>query len=175
MASSITRPQVSLYKPTNDEFSVRYGSTYLPAGKNAEVSNIICNQDDDVAILQLNNPMQPSENWAVATLAQNSTPSTKKTATIVGWGSTEQNGPITYQLRELTVEIYPKCWPRTICFGSLQGGLCKGDSGSPVMMDNTVIGVNSFITSLNCESSSVKNPNGAVDISKIYPWIFKNI
>lgn len=110
---------------------------------------------DDVAVLTLERAP------GYRTIPLNDDPGAYRpgsTATVLGWGYTDENGPSSPVLQEADVPLrsdadcsdtYPQYDPEEmVCAGYPEGGrdACYGDSGGPLVADGRLIGVTSWGT-----------------------------
>jgi transmembrane serine protease 11D len=137
-----------------DRLNVVAGTaTYETGGQRASVKRIIvhphwnsANMDNDVALLQLSEPLSLGTPIAMVAAKTDFTHPTKLTVT--GWGAIFEGGPGSKELLGVTVPYVAndvcnagdsyngQVTANMFCAGEREGGLdsCQGDSGGPIWM-----------------------------------------
>ncbi|XP_047225540.1 granzyme B-like [Girardinichthys multiradiatus] len=103
---------------------------------------------------------------------------------VAGWGSTGQNESISTVLKEATemTQFKIECdtiWKENftsqqmICtkFNKKKGGICKGDSGGPLICKNKLQGITAFTAADQCDNP--KYPHVFTKVSFFLSWINK--
>uniref|UniRef100_A0A336N6J3 CSON007635 protein n=1 Tax=Culicoides sonorensis TaxID=179676 RepID=A0A336N6J3_CULSO len=101
-------------------------------------------------------------------------------ATMSGWGDTEFGDNPTH-LKYLNVQLisnercksqFRKLKENIICSKVPAGkGACTGDSGSPIVKENKLVGLISFNVITNEVKCASGNPSGSIQVSKFIDWI----
>ncbi|XP_018566646.1 chymotrypsin-2-like [Anoplophora glabripennis] len=172
-------------KPQNSNFfSIQYDVLQITndSMNSINVKKIHCHKYDsdkniyDVAVLELEKPI-PKGKWSPVKMANHFVAEEDLSGTIIGWGRLSQDGPRSKTLQKMKVEIYndETCAKEFdtvhhICFGAPVGGACKGDSGSPLIVEGIQVGIASFITD-NCGIANRQNPNVYSRVSTYHDWI----
>jgi len=144
---------------------------------------------DDIALVRLSSPVPMSnrfrliQNVSLPSRDDDSFPETGQMCITKGWGCTAQGGHASSHAREIRLPIYPKSrcqahyglntMNHRICAGYRnQGvGVCKGDSGSPLVCQRggnyVLAGIVSFTSRNNPESF----PGVFTEVKHYLPWI----
>uniref|UniRef100_H3AXZ6 Peptidase S1 domain-containing protein n=2 Tax=Latimeria chalumnae TaxID=7897 RepID=H3AXZ6_LATCH len=105
--------------------------------------------ESDVMLLRLDRAA--SLTWNVQTIPlpqQNAEVQPGTACTIAGWGDVNNKKSRPSSLQELKVIIWDHCDSKDLICAGLQGkkrGICKGDSGSPLVCNGVAHGIASFI------------------------------
>jgi len=99
---------------------------------------------------------------------------------VSGWGAPSSGQWLSEQLyeKEVTIEYLNDCkylyqgigdpvTDRMLCASSTNGGPCQGDTGDPLVYDNTLIGMMSW--SFGCGEG--KFPAVYTDVTQFGPWL----
>lgn len=110
----------------------------------------------DVAVLTLAKPVDAPV-LPIATAGDEELYTEGTTATVLGWGDTEEGGQSSNVLMKVDVPItgekicswtYPSAYEdhAMVCAGYPEGGkdACQGDSGGPMVVDGTLVGIVSW-------------------------------
>jgi secreted trypsin-like serine protease len=158
-------------------------------GTLARVDQVIVHPDyeavtfaNDVALLELR---EASDATPIAlSTAANPVPLVGETATVAGWGATEEDGPASATLLQADVPIagHNRCWPphrssldenQMVCAGGAIANrdACQGDSGGPlfVLRDNQPI--QAGVVSFGNGCARQGEPGVYSRISSYQPWI----
>ncbi|XP_063911248.1 chymotrypsin-1-like isoform X2 [Zophobas morio] len=181
-------------------YNVQYGLTHIIEGPNAPnvigVSRLIPHENylpvvilmgarNDVALVELKESLKFGTNVQPTKLPKaSSTVPESSTAVVAGWGLLSTGGLAASDLQKVYLEVYSdtKCetsmfsaskWYH-ICAGVPQGskGICNGDSGGPLIVDGTQVGIVSWSTR-KCGLEGV--PGVFVKVSNYVGWIEKNM
>lgn len=148
------------------------------------INRVIVHEDyrkpiNDIAILHLAGCLVFSPKIAPIALATE-TPQPKEIATLTGWGYTNALKKIkTKNLQTVNLDIQSPIackliyghWFREhmICAWNLRKSACMGDSGGPLVIDNKLVGIVSFGTTI-CSGPSV-----FTDVASLHDWILRTI
>ncbi|CAG7730086.1 unnamed protein product [Allacma fusca] len=133
---------------------------------------------NDIAILTLSSPVTYNSN--VRAISPSS--SSGSTATVAGWGRLYDGGMFPSVLYYVNVNIVPNSSCKQtygsrapggiissmVCAGSRAGDACSGDSGGPLMVGGSQIGIVSW--GIGCGGY----PGVYTRVSSFLPWIQKN-
>ncbi|XP_057659339.1 trypsin-3-like [Diorhabda carinulata] len=112
--------------------------------------------DYDIALLELNEDVDPDYGEIIPIANEGDTMNEGDMGTVVGWGATVENGPMSKELivTEVPVIAHKKCenimgtmlTSRMFCAGYLIGrrDACRGDSGGPFIINGVQIGIISW-------------------------------
>ncbi|GJQ80509.1 hypothetical protein Trydic_g12400 [Trypoxylus dichotomus] len=165
----LTAAHCMIRKSTEDVFAVVGTNKLNSGGFSMGVRKVIIHpyfnntrKSNDIAMIQLRSALKYSDTIAPVILDLALSQSVVN-VTLIGWGYTTTEGPLSTYLRELSTRTQPHVactiyWPNVvnadqICtefpFGK---GLCKGDSGGPLIHteSKTQVGVLSFHSFLGC-------------------------
>jgi trypsin len=154
---------------TPDDIYLLAGTNLLDTGGTAyNVSKIIKHQDfntttiwNDIALIKIEGKFEFTD--VVKTIGIGEV-SGGQSSTIVGWGSTKDGDPNEQQYTEVTTLTPDDCaqlaeaapynlerGPGQVCaLGSVDVGPCHGDSGGPLLFNNTVVGMVSYALDPAC-------------------------
>jgi secreted trypsin-like serine protease len=141
----------------------------------------------DIAIVRTIFPFNFGTRVRPISLGSSNYVSANERVTVSGWGFTQTNGPISTALQtlEMTTISNSLCSTLTqytdtrgwvtnekLCTVGMQldTGICTGDSGSPLILRNTVVGVVSW-TVRPC----ARHPSVFVRVSNHLAWIRENL
>ncbi|KAJ8918105.1 hypothetical protein NQ315_011562 [Exocentrus adspersus] len=163
-------------------------STQLRVTSSSIINHVDFNSSNyinDISLIKIPSPIVPNDHIQAVNLAPASAGSyTGFGARLSGWGITSNsNSSIPSGLHEVQLvvmgnspceDIYGPdvVQPSKLCtygFGTVGG--CSGDSGSPLVVGFTQVGITSFVSSNGCESG---DPTGFTRISYYIPWIREN-
>ncbi|XP_069683023.1 trypsin-1-like [Periplaneta americana] len=172
------------------------GSIYLSGGGTRHyVSQIIVHESyneydswkNDIAVIKVSNPFQiDGVNVKPISLpAQGQNPADGALATVIGWGRIEEDGPIPDTLQKVDIAIvnqdecnsvyeiigYP-IYDGQICAAVPDEvkGSCNGDSGGPLFVDGTLVGLVSWAN--GC--ARIGYPTVYTRVSAYRDWIRQN-
>jgi len=160
---------------------------------NYHVAEIIVNENynpvtmnNDIALIHLTQPVnEPNVTPIAYDISSSPTPSGTESS-IAGWGNLSTNGSSPDILREVLVPIIDKdtcnaidsyngtLTDNMLCAGYMSGGRnsCFGDSGGPLIVDNTLIGIISFGAQ---ECAQMNFPTIYTNVKKYANWISSHI
>ncbi|XP_062707054.1 transmembrane protease serine 9 [Aedes albopictus] len=142
---------------------------------------------NDVAVLTMDQPVQFTKSVRPICLPTGGADSRGATATVIGWGSLQENGPQPSILQEVNLPI----WSNTdcsrkygaaapggiiesmLCAGQAAKDSCSGDSGGPLMVNSgrwTQVGIVSW--GIGCGKGQY--PGVYSRVTSFMPWITKN-
>ncbi|XP_072398643.1 trypsin-1-like [Diabrotica undecimpunctata] len=99
----------------------------------------------DIAIIKLAEKVKFSDKIKTILLPEQDTKVPVGTALVVaGWGYITTNGPISNILKETTVSVTKSDSERLIHAGDKKSGICEADSGGPLELNGTLVGILSF-------------------------------
>ncbi|XP_001662701.2 collagenase [Aedes aegypti] len=166
-----------------DEGQIRMEATVLKVHPGYEIAPDIF----DVGLIQLPQSVSDLRPIRLPNLRQVEASFTGQQATVVGWGSTSNNGPQSMDLRftRSTVISVTSCrlglptqqiTDNHICTESSESAPCQGDYGSPLTIVDVdgitkQVGVFSFTSILGCESN---RPSVYTRMSSYLQWIGDN-
>lgn len=166
-----------------DEDQIRMDSTVLKVHPGYEIAAGIF----DVGLIQLPQAVPQLRPIRLPNLRQADATFNGQQATIVGWGSTSNNGPQSSDLRFTRTQVISVTSCRLglptqqitdnhICTDSSSSAPCQGDYGSPLTIVDvdgitTQIGVFTFSSVLGCESN---RPSVYTRMSSYLQWIGDN-
>lgn len=160
---------------------IRAGSSYHSAGGQlVDIDTIYqhpnydaVSQDNDIAILLLSEEVTNSNAQTISLVSAGTSIPVGGTATVTGWGLTQEDGNVPTQLQTLDVPVLSQSdcedsyetqgiTDSMFCAGYLDGGkdACQGDSGGPLAYNGQLIGVVSW--GVGCA-----RPN--------YPGVYSNV
>ncbi|CAH3905670.1 chymotrypsin-2-like [Pieris brassicae] len=174
-----------------DKLKVVVGSNSLKAGgQEFKVSKVTVHPDfdnskliNDIALLQVSKPMEFGDKVQAIALPEKDT-ETGANVMVSGWGLTankESAYPDKLQMLNRTALSIENCKDvlgdlpneKRLCTVPQRKGtsICIGDAGNPLVEDNAVVGVASFIL-FDCGS---KYPDGYASVFAYKDWIKKNM
>lgn len=137
--------------------------------------------DYDVSVLVLASSWSPGTNAAAVTLAASgSDPASGAAAIVSGWGRTSSGGSISASLLQASLNIVARAtcqsaWgstnsitARMVCAHNSARSACNGDSGGPLTVSGTQVGVVSWGPS-SCVSTSL--PTAYASVGNLRTWI----
>ncbi|XP_039308361.1 serine protease 53 [Solenopsis invicta] len=139
---------------------------------------------NDIALVHLKDPIEFNDKVKNIILSTNDNDFEQGTScTLTGWGFEEVDGsvpPILKATDELLIYPQENCeqdqWRVTdshICTKTKYGGMCRGDTGGPLVCDGNGIKVQAGIASFTT-SCDVKLPNIYTRVSSFQFWIKRN-
>ena len=162
------------------DFRISLGSIDAFAGRGeiGNVAQVIVHDnyksdslDYDIALLRLSEPSNLKPVHLDGFDGQQALSDTKlnvEDGVILGWGRTDRGDEKTFpsilqraevpvrSACELQTSKYGKINPRRLCAGGSEGiDTCKGDSGGPLLIGDTQVGITSFGTSEHCGEKGV--------------------
>lgn len=165
---------------------MRVGSIQRHAGgKLVQLKRIIINKSfsnwlNDIALLELEKPLEWSEYIKPIDLADAEVPSGAD-VTISGWGLMYPGDPNPYRLQWSTLQAISteECGKRIgfndvslICLDhEVDRGICNGDAGSPAVYQGKLVGIASFYYG-GCANN---NPDAFTKVLHYREWISQNI
>ena len=141
--------------------------------------------DNDIALIHLTQPVnEPNVTPIAYDISSSPTPSGTASET-AGWGRTSQGGPASDTLLEVTVPIIDRdtcnaldsyngvVTDNMLCAGYMSGGKdsCNGDSGGPLIANNTLIGIVSW--GYGCARET--KPGVYTNVKQYADWIQEHI
>lgn len=137
---------------------------------------------NDIALVHLPAPLPLSAAIQPATLDDLGIDTAGQTATAAGWGKTSDAASgISSVLFAVSAPVMSNAACHAVfsivtagngCLDTAGGhGTCNGDSGSPITVDGTVVGITSFQSSAGCQAGY---PAGYSRISYFRDWIQSN-
>uniref|UniRef100_A0A1L8E6S2 Putative serine protease sp24d-like protein n=1 Tax=Haematobia irritans TaxID=7368 RepID=A0A1L8E6S2_HAEIR len=167
-------------------FRVRVGSVlYMNGGKLLQLKRIIVNKNygnflNDVALLELEQPLVWTDNIKPIEMADSEVPSGQKVV-VSGWGRLTTGGvtPQHLQWNTLKALTSEECdaaigwgFDSLICLAHTENnGVCNGDSGGPATYQGKLVGVAGFVIN-GCGTS---NPDGYAKVFYHKEWILENM
>ncbi|XP_023224021.1 transmembrane protease serine 3-like, partial [Centruroides sculpturatus] len=149
---------------------------------------------NDIALCKLSTPLQFDENTQAVCIPNTNQDFVGKMALAMGWGNTRRiNNRIPELLQVVKVDISSHRWcsfiywvaglgtiylsKNQLCAGSLMVGVCNGDSGGPLILDegdrNITVGITSFGTWAGCAPLGI--PAVYTAINRYVKWIKDNV
>jgi len=146
---------------TASRISIRYGTDTLQSGgSTVKVSKIAQNPqfsmstlDYDVSVLTLASPVSLSSSAKAVTLSSAEAAS-GQTASVFGWGATQEGGGLPRNLQRGNVPVVARATcnsaysgditARMICAGEAGKDSCQGDSGGPIVIGTKQVGIVSW-------------------------------
>ncbi|OXU30913.1 hypothetical protein TSAR_001880 [Trichomalopsis sarcophagae] len=139
---------------------------------------------NDIAILKVKPPFKFNKYIAPAKLPiKNAAVNPGDEAVVSGFGRIKQGGPLSQKLlkAQVSIETLEYCQreiigdpvrPTNVCIrnATAETGFCNGDSGGPLTVDETVVGIVSFSPNLGCAGFSRK-PQVLTRVSAYIDWI----
>ncbi|KAG7197992.1 hypothetical protein KM043_016217 [Ampulex compressa] len=138
---------------------------------------------NDIALLKVKTPFVMSEHVSPVPMPKyGDVVDTNAVAVTSGWGRLWLNGPTTHKLqrvnnyiasqdkcRDAYARVYYDVYETHICANdpSVSKGACNGDSGGPLTVDGTLVGLTSW--SIGC--ASTRFPTVYTRVSKYTKWI----
>ncbi|XP_017837393.1 trypsin-like isoform X1 [Drosophila busckii] len=155
-------------------------SVSLPVSKIYVPMNFTMHNTDNIALLRLAYAW-PSNHPRIAIASlPDSAPSAGSNYTVLGWGSMFKGGPMSSVILQITVRLieHKNCsaqlrtfMDEMLCAGNLHDELdqspCAGDTGSPMIANDTVYGVVSY--RLGCGSKTM--PSVYTNVHHEMEWI----
>ncbi|XP_053437579.1 myeloblastin [Nycticebus coucang] len=142
------------------------------------VANVFRNNYDpennlnDILLIQLNHPANLSADVATAQLPQQDQQLLHGTLCLaMGWGRLGSQAPTSSTLQELNVTVVTfLCRPHNVCtfVPRRSAGICFGDSGGPLICNNTLQGVDSFVVR---ECATRQYPDFFARVALYVDWI----
>jgi trypsin len=141
--------------------------------------------DYDFALLRVDSVSASDAKPATLASSSGADEAVGRTATVIGWGATRENGATSSTLREVDVDIVSNSQcnsalggvtDRMICAGGIQGyDACQGDSGGPFFVtesngDHILVGAVSW--GIGCARAGL--PGVYARISSVRSWIDQN-
>ncbi|XP_005186316.2 chymotrypsin-2-like [Musca domestica] len=136
---------------------------------------------NDIGILKLMEDIIFDNKWADKIAQPNKPPIAETSCTVLGWGKMYERGPMPNEVLYINVVIhknsychlvFPDLSEKQICAGDAkheQRDACMGDSGSPLICDDVVVGIVSF--GHGCHQ---KHPTVYSDVFYYLDWIKEN-
>lgn len=178
----------------DDSFTVRTGSlTYSSGGASHKIANIINHPDyvyntrkNDISVVQTVTTIASNTNTAPIALPRADVYN-NAIVDLIGWGSIDQFNPAkkssTLQHLSPTIQSNTECATALKTYnynnlvkstnfctnGGYAQGVCRGDSGSPLSLNNELVGIVSF--GVSC---AVGVPDVHTRVYKYVDWINKN-
>lgn len=149
---------------------------------------------NDIALCKLSKPLTFDDNIKPICIPSSGKDFVGKSALAMGWGSTRRVGHRIPQLLQVVkVDIASHGWcsfiywlagfgtiylsKNQLCAGSLMVGVCNGDSGGPLILDegerNVTVGITSFGTWAGCAPLGI--PAVYTAVSQYVEWIKEKI
>ncbi len=117
---------------------------------------------NDISLFKLSAPVPLSNYIQPACIVSSQSSSYQPTiqaAYVAGWGANFEGGPVSRQLQNVKINLYPtsycdrvqpgmpKNWLTQICAGEINGGkdTCQGDSGGPLYVKETINGKTKYV------------------------------
>ncbi|KAM7348214.1 serine protease SP24D-like [Cochliomyia hominivorax] len=167
-------------------FQVRVGSIQRTiGGKLLQLKRITVNKSyknllNDVALLELEQPLTWTDNIKPIEMADTEVPSGVD-VTVSGWGRLYTDGPIPHRLQWNTLKALStdECenainwgYDSLICLAHEQdNGVCNGDSGGPATYQGKLVGVAGFVVG----GCGTRNPDGYAKVFYHRQWIEDNM
>ncbi|XP_029171300.1 chymotrypsin-1-like [Nylanderia fulva] len=168
--------------------SVHAGTNYLnQTGYSYKVANITINKDwngllriNDIALIHLATCIKYNAVVQPIKLATSDTGLENRLCTLSGWGTIRLGGNVPNSLQEIDLLIYPQQQCKAahpgilnshICTLTREGqGACHGDSGSPLVVNGTQVGIVSY-----GRPCAIGYPDVYTRVSSFVPWIIQNL
>uniref|UniRef100_A0A1I8P6L5 Peptidase S1 domain-containing protein n=1 Tax=Stomoxys calcitrans TaxID=35570 RepID=A0A1I8P6L5_STOCA len=183
-AHCVVKAGVVPYPPQN--FQVRVGSVqYMTGGKLLQLKRIIVHKKygnflNDLALLELEQPLQWTDNIKPIEMADTEVPSGEDVI-VSGWGRLWNGGPIPQHLQWNTLKAMStkECLmainmgnDSLMCLAHAKdNGVCNGDSGGPATYQGKLVGVAGFVVG----GCGTKNPDGYAKVPYHKKWILENM
>ncbi|XP_003788882.1 myeloblastin [Otolemur garnettii] len=130
------------------------------------------NNLNDILLIQLDHPANLSADVTTAQLPQQDQPLLHGTPCLaMGWGRLGSRAPASSTLKELNVTVVTfLCRPHNVCtfVPRRSAGICFGDSGGPLICNNTLQGVDSFVIR---ECATGQYPDFFARVALYVDWI----
>ncbi|CAH1236836.1 unnamed protein product [Diabrotica balteata] len=94
-------------------------------------------------------------------------------AVVAGWGRTEPLGNASNILMETKVKVSKSERDYLIVAGERKSGICGGDSGGPLELEDTIVGIVSYTSGPECEESGI--PGKYMNVPFYRTWIDKTL
>ncbi|XP_013110305.1 serine protease SP24D [Stomoxys calcitrans] len=133
---------------------------------------------NDIALLKLSRPLEFNENVRAIGLATEE-PRSGSQLSITGWGRLSENGIVPGILQHTTLFAlaHEQCQtlaaipPHVMCVLHNDGeGACDGDSGSPAVLNNQLVGVAIFVKG----KCGTLGPDGYASVPHYRQWLIDN-
>ncbi|XP_072384740.1 trypsin-7-like [Diabrotica undecimpunctata] len=163
----------------SDSFHVVAGtSRWADKGSTLKIKNIIKHEkyfkpngskiEHDIAIIKLAEKVKFSDKIKAILLPEQDTKVPVGTALVVaGWGLIKENGPRSNILKETTVSVTESDSERLIYAGDKKSAVCTSDSGGPLELNGTLVGIVSF--GPGCGEN--RGPAGYTNVAYFRGWI----
>lgn len=164
--------------------TVRVGATTQANGETIGVRCAVTHPDydgfvgNDLAILKLSGS---SGNSVISLNTDGNVPDSSSAMTVVGLGRTSTGGSVSSELLQLATTFVDTSTcdsayggtglvngAQVVCATASNAGSCNGDSGGPMFIGNTQVGIVSFGSSQGCASGI---PDGYTRVSNYVDWI----
>ncbi|CAG9826930.1 unnamed protein product [Diabrotica balteata] len=166
----------------SDSFHVVAGtSRWADKGSTLKIKNITKHDkwmtsrsklEYDIAIIKLAEKVKFSDKIKTILLPEQDTKVPVDTTLVVaGWGNIKENGPLSSILKETTVSVTESDSELLIYAGDKKSGVCSCDSGGPLELNGTLVGIVSF--GPGCFEN--KPPAGYTNVAYFRGWIKKTL